>query len=188
MAAGERLLRPLRELSTPLADLSGPLPYTTLQSNFDAFFPYGQLRCYWKSLYIDQLTDAAIDAIVERAAGRPTPQTLVNIWRLGGAMHRGGAATTSFAGRTAPFLLGLDTTWLDPADDERGIDWTRRFWADMHAYSSGGLYLNFAGFGEEKDELVRASFGPNYARLVELKGRYDPTNLFRLNQNIRPPA
>jgi FAD/FMN-containing dehydrogenase len=101
-------------------------------------------------------------------------------------MNRGGMAETAFAGRSAPFMLSLDTTRTDPADDERCIAWTRRVWSEMHAYSSGGLYLNFGGFGEEKDELVRAAFGPSYDRLVALKGKYDPTNLFRMNQNIRP--
>lgn len=183
---GERVLRPLRELATPLADLSASMPYTSLQTSFDPFFPYGQLRYYWKSLHVDPLSDETIDAIIERVASRPTTQTLVPIWHLGGAMHRGGLEETAFAGRPAAYMLSLDTTWTDPADDERCIAWTRRIWSEMHAYSSGGLYLNFGGFGEEKDELVRAAFGPTYERLVEVKNTYDPTNLFRVNQNIRP--
>jgi FAD/FMN-containing dehydrogenase len=185
---GERALEPLRHLGTPLADLSGQLPYAALQAAFDPFFPYGQLRCYWKSLNLDGLGDEVIDAIVEMAAGRLSPQVPIAIWHFGGAMNRGGPDATAFAGRTAPYLLSLDTTWTDPADDERNIAWTRKVWSDMHAYSSGGLYLNFGGFGEEKDELVKAAFGPSYERLVELKNKYDPTNLFRMNQNIRPSA
>jgi FAD/FMN-containing dehydrogenase len=183
---GETVMRPLRELSTPLADLSGSMPYTALQSAFDPFFPYGQLRYYWKSLHLDGLTDQTLDAVVERAAGRPTPQSVVVLWHHGGAMHRGGASETAFAGRTSPVLLSLDTTWSDPADDERCIGWTRRFWSEMHAHSSGGVYLNFGGFGEEKEALVRSAFGPNYERLAAVKREYDPTNLFRMNQNIPP--
>ena len=101
-------------------------------------------------------------------------------------MNQGGPADTAFAGRTAPFLLSLDTSWTDPGLDEAAIAWTRRFWSEMHAYSSGGLYLNFAGFGEEQDELVRAAYGPNYDRLAQIKARYDPHNLFRINQNVKP--
>jgi FAD/FMN-containing dehydrogenase len=183
---GETVMRPLRELSTPLADLSGQMPYTVLQSAFDSFFPYGRLRYYWKSLHLDGLTDQTLDAVVERAAGLPTPQSLVALWHHGGAMHRGGASETAFAGRTAPVLLSLDTTWADPADDERCIGWTRRFWSEMHAHSSGGVYLNFGGFGEEREELVRAAFGPSYERLAAIKREYDPTNLFRMNHNIPP--
>jgi FAD/FMN-containing dehydrogenase len=185
-AEGERVLEPLRSLARPLADLSGPLPYAALQSGFDFLYPYGRLRHYWKSLNIERLDDEVVEAIVERAAGRPTPQSAVLLWHHGGAMHRGGADATAFAGRTAPFLLSLDTSWEDAADDERCIGWTGRFWSDMHAYSSGGLYLNFGGFGEEKDELVRAAFGPSYPRLVAVKEKYDPADLFRMNQNIRP--
>ena len=183
---GERVLQPLRTLSTPLLDLSNTMPYTVLQTAFDPFFPYGGLRCYWKSLYLDGFGDDVIDAIVERAAGRPSPEAIVALWHLGGAMNRGGAEDTAFGGRSATFMLSLDTSWTDPAADEANIVWTRRFWSEMHAYSSGGLYLNFGGFGEEKDELVRAAFGPNYDRLVELKNKYDPSNFFRMNQNIRP--
>jgi FAD/FMN-containing dehydrogenase len=183
---GERILQPLRSLATPLADLSAQMPYTVLQSAFDVFFPYGQLRYYWKSIYLDGLGDEVIDAIVERGAGRPTTEALIALWHLGGAMNRGGPDETAFAGSSAPFMLSLDTTWTDSADDERCIAWTRQFWSEMHAYSSGGLYLNFGGFGEEKEQLVRAAFGPNYDRLVAVKQRYDPDNLFRVNHNIRP--
>jgi FAD/FMN-containing dehydrogenase len=101
-------------------------------------------------------------------------------------MNSGGGADTAFGGHSATFMLSLDTSWTDPAADDANIAWTRRFWSEMHAYSSGGLYLNFGGFGEEKDELVRAAFGPTYERLVQVKNTYDPTNLFRVNQNIRP--
>jgi FAD/FMN-containing dehydrogenase len=185
---GERALEPLRHLGSPLVDLSSQLSYTALQTAFDPLFPYGQLRCYWKSLHLNGLEDEVIDSIVEKAAGRPSPQALMGIWHFGGAMHRGGPDATAFAGRTAPYLLSLDTSWTDPSDDERAIAWTRKVWSDMHAHSSGGLYLNFGGFGEEKDELVKAAFGPSYQRLVQVKNKYDPTNLFRVNQNIRPSA
>jgi FAD/FMN-containing dehydrogenase len=184
----ERSLQPLRELGTPLADLSGPIPYAVLQTAFDGLFEKGQLQCYWKSLYLDGLGDDVIAMLVERGVDRPSPNTLVAIWQLGGAMSRVPADANAFGRRDAPFLLSIDSTWADPADDDRNIAWTRSLWSDMHRFSGGGVYLNFPGLGEEREDLVRAAYGDNYARLVALKTEYDPTNLFRLNQNIVPAA
>jgi FAD/FMN-containing dehydrogenase len=187
-AEGEQVLQPLRELATPLLDLSGTMPYATLQSAFDPFFPKGWLY-YWKSLYLDRLDDAAVPAIVQYAAERPSSNALMALWNLGeGAARRVGAEATAFGSREAPYLLSFDTTWTDPADTERNIAWTRASWADMQRFGGGGLYLNFAGFGEEKEALVRAGYGANYERLARLKAEYDPSNLFRMNQNIQPMA
>lgn len=185
---GERVLQPLRELATPLLDLSGTMPYAILQAAFDPFFPKGWLY-YWKSLSMDRLDEEAIAAIIGYAADRPSSDTLMALWHLeGGAANRVDTAATAFATRGTPYLLSFDTTWTDPADTVRNIGWTRSAWADMRRFGSGGLYLNFAGFGEEKEALVRAGYGANYERLVDLKTRYDPDNLFRMNQNIRPRA
>ena len=187
-AEGERVLQPLRELATPLLDLSGTMPYAVLQTAFDPFFPKGWLY-YWKSLSMDRLDEEAIAAVIGYAADRPSSDTLMGLWHLeGGAASRVDTAATAFATRSAPYLLSFDTTWTDPAGTERNIAWTRSAWADMRRFGSGGIYLNFAGFGEEKEDLVRAGYGANYDRLVELKTRYDPGNLFRMNQNIRPHA
>ena len=101
-------------------------------------------------------------------------------------MQRVDNAATAFMGRDAACLLGIDAVWDDPAESEAVIAWTRAFLADMEPYSPGGLYVNFAGFGEEGDDLVKAAYGSHYERLVALKNKYDPTNLFRLNQNIKP--
>jgi FAD/FMN-containing dehydrogenase len=163
------------------------MPYTVLQSWFDALLPYGVLRCYWKSLHLDNLGDGVTAAIVKRAAGKPAPEAMMALWRFGGAMNRG-AAETAFGGQSAAFLLSLDTSWTNPADDAANIAWTRRVWSEMHAYSSGGLYLNFGGFGEKQDDLVCAGFDPAYHKLVEVRNTYDPTNLFQMNQNIRPTS
>jgi FAD/FMN-containing dehydrogenase len=182
---GERALMPLRELATPILDLSATMPYAVLQTGFDWAFPKGWLY-YWKSHYLDGLGDEVIDALLGCALDRPSPQALVAVWHLGGAASRVGATETAFGRRDAPYLLSFDTTWTEPEDTERCIAWTRTSWAEMRRFGSGGLYLNFAGFGEEKEALVRAGYGENYDRLVELKNRYDPTNLFRMNQNIRP--
>ena len=183
---GERLVQPLRELGTPLADLSSPAPYSAVQTGFDGLFPKGELNYYWRSLYLDGLGDDLVDLLVERGVDRPSPSTLVGLWQLGGAMSRVPADATAFGRRDMPYLLSIDSTWSDPSETDRNVGWNRALWAEMHAYSSGASYLNFPGLGEEKEALVRAAYGDNYARLVELKDRYDPGNLFRLNQNIPP--
>jgi FAD/FMN-containing dehydrogenase len=187
VAEGQRVLQPLREIGDALIDLSGPSPFTQVQQLYDPFFPAGELRYYWKSIELDRLDDEVIGAVVEAAATRPSPHTLLPIWHHGGAMSRRPAHETAYGDRGAEFLLSIDSSWADPADDESNLLWTRELWRDMHRYSSGSLYLNFGGFGEEGDALVRAAYGPvTYARLVALKNRYDPGNLFRVNHNIRP--
>ena len=118
--------------------------------------------------------------------GRPSSLSTVDIRQLGGALSRVGAEESAFGGRQAPFLLGVEANWEDSRDDEANIAWTRECVEDMQRFSGGGQYLNFPGFLEEGDETLKATFGPSYERLVMLKSRYGPTNLFRLNQNISP--
>lgn len=182
---GEWLLRPVLDWATPVLDLSGRLPYAVSQSAFDSFFPVGSFY-YWKSLLLNELTDAAIDAIVEAAADRPSPHAFINLWQLGGAIKRVAPAATAYSRRAAEFLLSFDTTWVEPADTDQCIAWTRQQWSAMQRFGQGGTYLNFPGFGEEKERLLRAAYGANYDRLVQLKANYDPANLFRMNQNIQP--
>jgi FAD/FMN-containing dehydrogenase len=185
---GERVLRPLRELATPLLDLSATMPYAVLQTAFDPLFPKGRLY-YWKSLYLNDFEGETLAATIRYARNRPTPMSLIGVWHLGGgAASRADAEATAFGRRTAPYLLSFDTTWEDPSDTDHCVGWTRSAWSAMHRFSDGGLYLNFAGFGEEKEALVRAGYGANYDRLAVLKAKYDPGNLFRMNQNIRPSA
>lgn len=184
---GMALLQPLRELGEPLMDLSGQVPYVGAQTSFDAMFEKGERRNYWKSLYLDRIDAAGIDRIVARAKDRPNPWALIAFWHLGGAMNRVDPGETALGVRDADFLYSLDISWTDAADDERAIAWTRDAWAEMQDYSNGGSYLNFPGQGEEGEKLLRASYGSdNYDRLVEIKTKCDPTNLFRMNQNIRP--
>lgn len=184
---GERAVQPLRELATPLLDLSGRMPYCSVQRLYDGMFPKGVHRVYFKSIYLNGLDDAMIDAIAPRAADRPSDLTLCSVWYLGGAVSRVPGNATAFGDRNMRYMLSIDSIWKNPADDERNLSWSRSFWNDMKHHSDGRAYLNFAGLGEEGEELVRRSYGgTNYERLVALKTRYDPTNLFRLNQNIRP--
>jgi FAD/FMN-containing dehydrogenase len=183
---GEHVLRPLRDLATPLLDLSATMSYTVLQSAFDVYFPKGRLY-YWKSLYLNDFDDETMVATIAYARDRPTPMSLVALWHLeDGTPSLVEADAMAFGRRDRPFLLSFDTTWTDPADNERCIGWTRAAWSDIHRFSDGGHYLNFGGFGEEQEALVRAGYGGNYERLLELKMRYDPGNLFHMNQNIRP--
>jgi FAD/FMN-containing dehydrogenase len=182
---GEPVVQPLRELGEPLVDLSGPWPWLGLQSGFDPLFPKGGLY-YWKSRAVAELTEAAIDDIADWGARRPSPLTDITVWHHGGAMSRVPESETAYGGRDATFLVTGEVSWTDPAQSDEAIAWGREFWSAMGEHSTGGLYLNFPGFGEEKDELVRAGYGPNYDRLVELKQKYDPDNLFRMNLNISP--
>lgn len=182
---GEAVLARARELGTPLADLSGPQPYVQYQSDFDPLFPDG-LQYYWKSLFANALDEAAIEGIARLAENRPSPQTMLMLRSLGGAMSRIPEDATAYANRAALFNLSIDATWGDPDENERIIGWTRNAWSKMRDLTGGGVYLNFAGLGEDNDDLVRAGYAGNQQRLTEIKRRYDPTNLFRGNINITP--
>jgi len=176
---------PLREIDGKLLDLSDRVSYVEAQRSFDAFFPENGLY-YWKALFLDELSNGAIEKIVSRAEQRPNPRILVIIRHLGGAIDRVGQKETAYRHRGAQFMLSIDGAWEDPAESERNIAWIRNFWEDMQPYSNGGVYLNFSGFGEGDSDLWQASHGTNYARLAKVKQIYDPANIFRINQNIRP--
>ena len=154
--------------------VSGPWPWLGLQSGFDALFPKGGLY-YWKSRALAELTDEAIEEIADFAARRPSPLTDIVIWHHGGAMSRvRRVRTPRTAAATPPFLVTGEASWTDPADTDEAIAWGREFWAAMEPHSTGGIYLNFPGLGEEKEALVRAGYGANYERLAALKAKYDP--------------
>jgi hypothetical protein len=184
---GEAELKPLREFADPIADFSGTMPYTEFQKLLDEDYPDG-MRYYWKSLYLDGLTDFAIDRIEYWAEAAPSPLSTVDVWQLGGAITDVGIEESAFAGRHAPFLLGVEANWEEPANDEANLEWVRDCLDDMRQFSDGSVYLNFPGFLEEGADMMRTTFGPSYDRLVTLKDEYDPENLFRMNQNIEPSA
>jgi FAD/FMN-containing dehydrogenase len=182
---GERATRPLRQIATPIADLSGPMPYVEMQQVFDPDYPAG-LRYYWKSLYLNELNDDVIRFVTEAGADRPTPLSTVEVWALGGAMGRVPPEATAFFQREAPYLLTIEANAEDPATDEANIAWVRRRFDKARRFSPGGTYFNFAGFLEEGEELLAQSFGANYPRLREIKKKYDPENLF--HHNLRIPV
>ncbi len=185
IAAGEQALRPLRQFGTPLADIIQPMPYSAAQTMADFLWPPG-LQNYWKSSFLKNLSDAAIETILTYVAAAPSPLTVVVIEHNGdGAMSRVAEQDTAFGHRNWPFNFLVTTMWKDPADAEKNLRWTREFWAAMQPYLVDAVYVNY--LGDEGADRVKAAYGPEkYARLVALKNKYDPTNLFRLNQNIKP--
>ena len=184
---GLRVMAPLRELGTPLFDMSGPMPYTAVQSGFDPLFPRNTLRAYWKSQYLDELPDAAIDVIAGRAQNRPAPLTIVNTMHMGGAIAAVDPEQTAFAERSAPFMVSIDGMWNDPADDADTIAWVRSAWEAVKQYGNGGVYLNFTGLADEAATAgVDTAYGRNLERLAQVKATYDPENFFHINNNIQP--
>lgn len=182
---GERVLRPLREIEDPVLDLSSMLPYASLQQMFDPFFPAGELQYYWKSIYLADLEDAAVSTVAKYISDRPSPLSMAAIWVLGGALGRVEAGATAASARNAPFLLEILANWADPVDAEINTVWVREFLDAMAPFATGKTNLNFPGHGNEPG-FVRSALADNWDRLVEVKRRYDPINLFRLNQNIDP--
>ena len=181
---GAARLRPLCHIATPIADLSTTLPFTALQQLFDPFFPQGE-RHYWKSLYLASLDGEVVDEIASWSQRRPCTNSMAVVAALGGAFDRIEPDATAIGDRTAPYLLEILADWTDPADTEQNITWARDFFAAMTRFGSGKTNLNFPGLGEDP-QFVHSAFGRNYERLAALKTIYDPTNLFRLNQNIKP--
>lgn len=184
---GQEVTQPLRDFGQPLIDFSSIMPYLEAQQVFDEDYPDG-MRYYWKSLNLARLDDEVIDRIVRHARQQPSVLSTVDLWHVGGAVARVSPEESAFNDRQAAFLLSPEANWEDPEEDEANITWLREFIADMQEFSDGSRYLNFAGFQEEGDAMMRKAFGPQYERLVALKTKYDPTNVFSLNQNIKPAA
>ena len=183
---GARTLAPLRRLATPYADLSGPTPFLEVQQFFDADYPRGG-RYYWKSTKLAHLPAEAVEALVALNDAAPSAHSTLDVWLTsGGAAARVPAEGTAFGDRSTPFMIGVEANWHDAADDEANVAWARRCIAEMAPYAAGGSYLNFPGFAEEGEGMVRAALGANYGRLQAIKAKYDPGNVFRTHQNIRP--
>ncbi len=182
----EKALRPLRAFGPPAADLLRPMAYTELQQMLDASYPPG-LYHYWKSNFLRDLSDEAINALIERFLQAPTPQSHVIIEQLGGAAGRIPSEATAFSRRDNPFDLFVLGVGARPEEQDACRQWAQALWSAMRPFFGEGAYLNYLSEETvEEDARVKAAYGQNHARLVALKRKYDPTNFFRLNQNIRP--
>jgi len=183
VAAGEEAMKPIRSLGNPIADVISPHPFTGWQQAFDPLLTPGA-RNYWKSHDFAELSDGLIDTLVEYAGTLPTDETECFVARLGGAINRVDPAATAYPHRNVEFLVNVHTRWEAPEDDDRCVQWARGLFNAMAPFATGGVYVNFM----PNDETGRTpgAYGENYRRLSELKARFDPTNLFRTNQNILP--
>ena len=179
---GEQAVKPLREYGTAVGDGIAPVSYLQIQAAGDSIFPRGR-RYYWKAQFLRELTDQAIDVLLATYAAAPSESLLV-LQQVGGAIARVPIAETPYANRDALYDCFPISIWDNPADDEAHIRWARDLWDAMRPFSTGGVYAN--NLGEEGAERVQAAYGENYPRLAALKKKYDPTNFFRLNQNIWP--
>jgi FAD/FMN-containing dehydrogenase len=179
---GKKALQPLRAFGSPVADLFADMPYVQLQSMFDPLFPAGR-HYYTKANFLTQLTDQAIEVFAEYSTA-PSTHTAAAIEHLQGAVSRVGASETAFPHRQFPYNFSIWSGWSDQDESETNIQWTRRFFDAMRPSMAPAVYVNY--LEEEGDSLSREAYGQNYERLASLKAKYDPTNFFRMNHNIRP--
>lgn len=182
MENASEVFTPIRKLK-PSLDLVGSLPHPVLQGMFDPLLPSG-LQWYWKADFMKELSDDAIKLNVQYGSQLPTPLSTMHLYPINGAAHRTGAQDTAWNYRDANWaqvIVGIDP---DPAKKEEIVSWAREYWQQLHPYSAGGAYVNF--MMDEGQDRVKASYGDNYSRLAKIKKKYDPTNFFRVNQNIKP--
>jgi FAD/FMN-containing dehydrogenase len=183
MKEGEKALKALRSLGKPIADVIAPHPFTAWQAAFDPLLTPGA-RNYWKSHDFADLPDAAISAILKGVRELPSPECEVFIAHVGGAMARIPVNATPWPNRDAHFIMNVHTRWQDKAQDQACIAWARHLFKATAPFASDSVYVNF--MPDDEDDRVEKAYGTNYRRLAEIKRRYDPANLFRMNQNIRP--
>jgi len=181
---GEKAVRPLKEFGSPVMDGIGPMPYSALNSMLDAGYPKGALN-YWKSSFLRELSDDAIDALIECFSACPTPMGQMLLEHFHGAAARVPVSETAFPHRADGYNLLILTQWLQPGDTDRCISWTRSSYSRLEPFVGAGRYVNYLGDDEPGDPAF-AAYGPNYKRLQEIKTKYDPTNFFHMNQNIKP--
>ena len=181
---GEKHFKAFHEFAPVVAEHVGPVPYPAINSAFDALYPYGELQNYWKANFIRDLTPAGVDAHVEHGSKVPALQSNMHLYPINGAVHRVGADETAFAYRNCLYADVIAGMWPDPADNAANIKWVRDYAEATSPHSEAGGYINF--MSEDDQGRIRDNFSGDYDRLVEVKRKYDPDNLFHLNQNIKP--
>jgi hypothetical protein len=183
MEEGAAILKPLGDWARVVGAQVGRMPYPAINTLFDALQPAG-LQQYWKGNFMRELSDQAVEAHLEHGARTPNVESSTIIYPVDGACHRIAPDATAYANRDATFSTVIGATWPDLADNERNIRWVREYYDALRPYSEEGGYVNF--MPPEDQDRVAVNYGDHYARLVEIKSRYDPSNLFHLNQNIKP--
>ena len=184
LAEAEAAVKPILEFGTPIFEHVGPAPFPALQSAFDGLYPPG-LQWYWRGDFVNELSDEAIALNAEYGSQLPSTLSAMHLYPIDGAQQRVGEGESAFSYRNANFsqvIIGVDS---DPANNERNTGWVKEYWSALHPHSAGGAYVNFM-MDDEGQHRVEATYRENYKRLVALKNKYDPTNLFHLNQNIKP--
>ncbi|MFD2247793.1 FAD-binding oxidoreductase [Pontibacter ruber] len=186
LARAEEVLRPIREhLPMPAIDFVGSIPHPALQSMFDPLYPPGH-QWYWKADFVKELSDEAIEQHIRHGAALPTPLSSMHLYPINGAAHRLDKDETAWSYRDANWAMVVVGVDPDPANKEKITNWARDYFDALHPFSAGGAYINF--MMEEGEERIRATYRDNYERLVRIKYKYDPHNLFRVNQNIKPTS
>ena len=181
MVDGETAAAPFRALGKPIADLVGPKPFTAWQAAFDPLLTPGA-RNYWKSHDFTELSDGAIDALLNAARTLPSDECEIFVGQLGGQVNRVPAIATAYPRRDVRYTVNMHTRWREPGQDAACIGWARGLFAALTPHALGSVYVNF--MPEDETDRIPGAFGVNYDRLVQVKRRYDPQNLFRVNQNI----
>ncbi|SYZ74434.1 FAD linked oxidase domain protein [Candidatus Zixiibacteriota bacterium] len=179
----EKTIKPLRQFGPPLLDMVGALPFPAVQSMFDGLVPSG-LQNYWKADFVNDLTDDIIDAHVKYGPGIPTFNSALHIYPVSGAANRVGKGETAYNYRDAKYVHVIAAMYPNPSDTEKNMKWVRDYWESLHPHSSGGAYVNF--MMDEGEDRIAATYRDNFSRLALIKRKYDPDNLFRMNQNIKP--
>ena len=186
LEVGERAVQSIKHFGTPVIDQVGAMPYCALNTMLDAGYPRGALN-YWKSSFLAALSDDAIRAIIDCFAQCPTPMGKLLLEHLHGAVTRVGPTETAFPYRREGFNLLFLSEWLDREQNSACVDWARKSYATVKPFIGDSRYVNYLD-GDEGDDAIAAAYGPNYRRLQVIKSRYDPNNIFHMNQNVRPRA
>lgn len=183
---GEKVVKPLRDFGNPIVDAIKPKPFVDHNSSLDAGQPTG-LYYYWKSEYLTEIADGAIETLVAFAANMTSPNTRLALFHLGGAIQQRDEQAMAVSHRDTEYIVAINTGWPNPEDSEARIQWTRDLWTSIRPFSSGGVYVNFLS-EDDGEARVRAAYGgaEKFERLVQLKTKYDPENLFQVNKNIKP--